>query len=433
VTLHKRLGRLALLLALAGCTEQVTAPGVCPDYCPGGKIAVVDTIFTDIIGRDSSFTGYLEAHQGEVLHVADLPGIADSRAIFQMNAIPTRVRNDTGSDTTTVAITVDSARLRLNIVRRDTNATNLWVKLYRLPIGLDSTTTFAQLVPSFADSIVDSVNLSSLLTRPQIYDSATLAFWGDTIQTDSAGHVLQVGNIDSTLFLLIDLDTTQARFVEADSGKVAYGVRVSGDSLASIVLGATEAGRGAPMVWFFNFPDTSGTPKDSTVSRGSIFDSFVFDPPTPPLDSNLAVGGAPATRSLLRVTIPEVLRDSADVVRATLILVPVGPVPGAPGDSFTVVARPVITDLGAKSPLNPNPAFNGVKRIAMNTADTVRMELTDLIRAWALDTTAATALMLGQLPEASSFSQIRFYSTRTPAFRPALHITYVRRFAFGSP
>jgi hypothetical protein len=97
------------------------------------------------------------------------------------------------------------------------------------------------------------------------------------------------------------------------------------------------------------------------------------------------------------------------------------------------VARPVITDLGAKSPLNPNPAFNGVKRIAMNTADTVRMELTDLIRAWALDTTAATALMLGQLPEASSFSQIRFYSTRTPAFRPALHITYVRRFAFGSP
>ena len=117
--LRRRLGRLALLLALAGCTEQVTAPGVCPDYCPGGEIAVVDTIFTDIIGRDSSFTGYLEAHQGEVLHAADLPGIADSRAIFQMNAIPTRVRNDTGSDTTTVAITVDSARLRLNIVRRE--------------------------------------------------------------------------------------------------------------------------------------------------------------------------------------------------------------------------------------------------------------------------------------------------------------------------
>lgn len=429
--LRRRLGRLALLLALAGCTEQITAPGVCPDYCPGGQIAVVDTIFTDIIGRDSAFTGYLEAHQGEVLQVADLPGIADSRAIFQLNAIPTRVRPDTG-DTATVPITVDSARLRFNIVRRDTNATNLWVKLYRLPIGIDSTTTFAQLVPSFADSIVDSVNLSDLLTRPQIFDTATLNFWGDTIQTDSAGHVLQVAQ-DSSLLLLFDLDTTQARYVEADSGTVAYGVRVSGDSLASIVLGSTEAGRGATAVWFFNFPDTAGTPENSTVSRGSIFDSFVFDPPTPPLDSNLAVGGAPAARSLLRFTIPEVLRDSADVVRATLILVPVGPVPGAPGDSTTVVARPVIADLGAKSPLNPNTAFDGVKRIAMNTADTVRIELTDLIRAWALDTTAATALMLGQLPEASSFSQIRFYSTRTPAFKPTLHVTYVRRYAFGAP
>lgn len=430
--LRRRIGRLAVLLALAGCTDQVTAPGVCPEYCPGGQIAVVDTIFTDVIGRDSAFSGYIEAHQGEALPVADLPGAADSRAIFQMNAIFTRVRNDTGSDTVTVPISVDSARLRINIIQRDTNATNLWVKLYRLPIGLDSTSSFAQLVPSFTDSIVDSVNLSDLLTRPQIYDSATLEFWGDTIQTDSAGHVLQVFQ-DSSLLLITDLDTTQARFVEADSGKVAYGVRVSGDSLASIVLGATETGRGASIVWFFNYPDTAGTPKDSTVGRGAIFDSFVFDPPTPALDSNLAVGGAPAARSLLRVTIPEVLRDSSDVVRATLILVPVGPVPGAPGDSFTVIARSVVADLGAKSPLNPNPAFQSVKKVPLNSADTVRIEMTDLVRAWAQDTSAATAFILGQVPEGSSFAQMRFYSTRAPAFKPVFHITYVRRFAFGTP
>ena len=432
MTLRRRLGRLAVLLALAGCTEQVTAPGVCPDYCPGGQITVVDTIFTDVIGRDSAFTGYLEAHQGEVLQVADLPGIADSRAIFQINAMGfLRIRPDTG-DTATVPITVDSARLRINIVRRDTNTTNLWVKLYRLPVGIDSTTTFAQLVPSFADSIVDSVNVSELLTRPQIFDSATLAFWGDTIQTDSAGHVLQVA-ADSSLLLITDLDTAQARFVVADSGKVAYGVRVSGDSPTTMLLGSTEAGRGANIVWFFNYIDTTGTAKDSTVNRGSFFDSFVFDPPTPALDSNLAVGGVPATRSLLRVTIPAVLRDSSDVVRATLILVPTGPVAGPPGDSFTVVVRPVIADLGAKSPLNPNTAFDGVKRIAMNTSDTVRIEVTDLIRGWSQDTTAATAMMLGQLPEASSFSQIRFYSTRAPAFKPTLQVTYVRRYDFGTP
>lgn len=427
--------RLAILLALGACTEQVTAPGVCPDFCPGGAIGVVDTILTDVIERDSVFSGYLQANQGEALPVADVPGVVnsvDSRAIFRINAMFTRVTNRP-TDTTTVPITIDSARLRLNIVRRDTNATNLWIKLYRLPIDIDSTTIFAQLVPAFTDSIVDSVNVSALLASLPIGDTATVRIWGDTIRTDSAGHVLQVAS-DSTLLLFVDLDTTQARFVVADSGKIAYGVRVSADSLASIALGSNESpDRGARVVWFYTYPDSNAAPVHTTAQRGALFDSFVFTPPTPALDSNLAVGGVPAARSLLRVAIPGLLRDSADVVRATLILVPVGPVPGAAGDSFIVVARPVVTDLGAKSPLSTNSAFFSLKTVHLNDADTVRIEVTNLIRAWALDTTSTTALVLGQLPEAAAYTQIRFYSTRTPAFRPALHVTYVRRFPFGAP
>ncbi len=423
--------RLALLLALGACTEQATAPGVCPDFCPGGQIGVVDTIFTDMIERDSAFTGYLEAHQGAVLRVTDVPGVVDSRAIFRINAMFTRVTNRP-SDTTTVPITIDSARLRLNIVQRDTNTANLWIKLYRLPIDIDSTTTFAQLVPSFTDSIVDSVNVSALLAEPEIYDTATLRIWGDTIQTDSAGHVLQVA-ADSSLLLFVHLDTTQARFVVEDSGKVAYGVRVSADSLVSIGLGSNESpDRGATVVWFYTHPDSNAAPVQASAQRGSLFDSFVFTPPTPPLDSSLAVGGVPAARSLVRVAIPRLLRDSGDVVRATLILVPAGPVPGAANDSFTVVARPVVSDIGAKSPLSANSAFYGLKTVHLNVADTVRIDVTNLIRAWAQDTSVATTLVLAQLREASSYTQIRFYSTRAPTFRPALHITYVRRYAFGT-
>ena len=164
-----------------------------------------------------------------------------------------------------------------------------------------------------------------------------------------------------------------------------------------------------------------------------LFDSFVFDPPTPAIDSNLAVGGVPAARSLLRVAIPPQLRDSADVVRATLILVPVGPVPGARADSFSVQAKAVVADLGAKSPLTTNAAFFGLETIRLNSSDTLRIEMTNLIRNWAADTSATTAFMLLQLPEAASYTQIRFYSTRAPAFRPALHVTYVRRYAFGVP
>jgi hypothetical protein len=422
--------RFALLLALGACTEQVTAPGACPDYCPGGSISVVDTIF-DAIERDSAFSGYLNASEGVALPVADLPGTVDSRAIFRLSGIPDRVRNRAG-DSTTVPTTLDSARLRLEIVHRDTGTTNLWFKLYRMPVAIDTTTTFADLVPAFTDSILDSVNVSALLTLPPISDTATVRIWGGTIQTDSAGHVL-VTDADSNLVLWIALDSAQARYVAADTGRVAYGVRVSADTLASISLGANEGSRGPAITWFFNYPDTSAVPRDTSVNRGAPFDSFVFDPPTPPIDSNLAVGGVPAARSLLRVVIPPQLRDSADVVRATLILVPVGPVPGARADSFSVLARPVVADLGAKSPLGINSAFFGVETVRLNSSDTIRIEMTNLIRSWAVDTSATTAFVLSQAPEAGSYTQIRFFSTRAPAFRPALHVTYVRRYAFGTP
>jgi len=138
-------------------------------------------------------------------------------------------------------------------------------------------------------------------------------------------------------------------------------------------------------------------------------------------------------RSLVRVKVPSLLRDTADVVRATLVLVPTAAVRAAAGDSFSVVATPVVTDLGPKSPLNGNTSLWGRVTVRPGSADTIRIELTDLVRAWSRDTTAATALVLSQRPEAATYAQIRFYSSRAPAFRPSLHVTYVRRFPFGAP
>jgi len=193
--------------------------------------------------------------------------------------------------------------------------------------------------------------------------------------------------------------------------------------------------------WFYHYtiPDTLVGP-DSVVfadgSRVPRFDSFVFDPPNPPLDSlaldtALTVGGVPAARSLLRVAMPAFLHDSFDVVRATVILVPVAGFPGAPNDSLLILARPILADLGAKSPISTTTVGRVV--VQPNSTDTVRIELTDLVRSWALDTTQTTAFFLGQAPEAASWTEIRFYSSRASALRPALHVTYVKRFPFGEP
>lgn len=423
------LGLLAATLTL-GCEEQLIAPGDCPDFCPNGQIVLIDTVFTTAIERDSAYIGYNQAWQATQATAANEPGV-QSRPFFRVRLEYSRVRP--GTDTTTVPIFTDSARLRLTIVRRDTSTPNLRLQLYALPITVDSLSTFAELDPYFSGSIVDSVNVSDLLSRPEITDSATVKAWNDSIRTDSAGHVLIVRNADSALQVFFTLDTLQAPFSPADSGRLAYGVRVVADTGVSIALGKNDDG--AAMRWFYHYTklDSASTRRDTSATRSAEVESFVFDPPNPPLDSNLTVGGAPSARSLIRVNMPQALRDSIDVVRATLILVPVTPATGLASDSFRVNARQVTADLGAKSPMSTDAPAGSVV-IHPGVTDTVRIEITDMVRGWVIaDTLARTAFMLGQAPEATSFNVARFYSSLTPAFRPALHVTYVRRFPFGRP
>jgi hypothetical protein len=41
--------------------------------------------------------------------------------------------------------------------------------------------------------------------------------------------------------------------------------------------------------------------------------------------------------------------------------------------------------------------------------------------------------MEAQSREGGSFASLRLYSSRVAAFRPVLHITYIPRYAFGTP
>jgi len=43
---------------VAGCREQLTAPGTCPATCPGGTPVLRDTVLEAIIGQDSTHAGY---------------------------------------------------------------------------------------------------------------------------------------------------------------------------------------------------------------------------------------------------------------------------------------------------------------------------------------------------------------------------------------
>lgn len=440
---------LSLLVIAAACTEQSTAPGACPDFCPPGQIVSHDTVFTTIIERDSSFRGYVQGYHALAMTAADVPGVVDSRAILASDTIMPRVQIKIGDTTTTPKI-VDSLRLRFVIMRRPKNTTGLKLRLYKLPLTLDSTSDFASLDPSFAATPVDSVDLSHLLQVPGATDTAIVRFWGtlcpvgciDSVRVDADQNVLLTQR-DSTLLIYMKLDTLQAPLSEPDTGRLAFGFRAAADSFASVAVATLEAGVEGPFIhWYFHhtIPDTVSTKPDSVVTGDKIvamrFDNFVFNPPTPPLDSNLAIGGVPSARAVVRVKMPNFLRDTLDIARATLLLVPVSAVQGTPSDSFKIVAYPVFGDLGAKSPINTgaNGALLADSIIVhTGTTDTVRLELTKMIRAWTLDTSAVTTFVLLARPEAASFTEARFYSSRAPAFRPALSVTYVSRYPFGRP
>jgi hypothetical protein len=178
----------------------------------------------------------------------------------------------------------------------------------------------------------------------------------------------------------------------------------------------------------------------------------VFDPPLAAFDSNLTIGGVPAARALLRIAVPRAIRDSSQIIRATLILVPVVPVPAAPRDSFFLEVNHVATDLGAKSPIANDTIAPKSALLGPGLSDTIQIEVTSLLRFWQFDTTSATTVYLRLLAldrfdstrlrvdsthldgfEGSTFTTLRLFSSRTPAFRPALRLTFVRRFKFGEP
>ena len=418
---------LAALAAVTACTEDVTAPGHCPDFCPSGSITGVDTVLQTVVQRDSAFRGFVRPHEASSLLATNLPGVIDSRAIFLTLPIGDSLVVESGTGARGQIVGVDSLKLSVTITRRDTSAHNLTLVYYRLPLDLDSTKTFADLAGAWTgtDSL-RSLNVDSVYA---------LAGHVDLLRGDS----VFVDTLTNRVTVIAKLDSASAPYVVADSGKAAFGVKVVADSRASIALGSVEAGLGPLLTWFAEADSVAKdtVPRSSTV--GVRFDSFVFDLLSPSvdttLDSTLAVGGMPVARSIMRFALPRLIRDSVQISRATLVLVTARPPEGVPADSFTLSAHGVLADFSAKSPLSPDPSRVATTRVHIGIArgDTVRIEMADILRSWQIDTLAPTTLALRQIPEGTEFPEIRFEPSTNVALAPALHVTYVRRFPFGKP
>src|SRR5204862_206527 len=85
-------------------------------------------------------------------------------------------------------------------------------------------------------------------------------------------------------------------------------------------------------------------------------------------------------------------RDSSQIIRGTLFLVPAVAARGAPADSFVMEARTVLADFGRKSPIDAR--LDDPIVIHPGATDTIKIEVTSMLQLWAADTTHPTVFLL---------------------------------------
>ena len=395
--------RLAIAIALAvggaACQERLTQPGECPALCPGGVPEVLQEILEAAPGLDSTFTGYAERGAGAALLVSGgVPTAADTNipvVVFTPRAATTTLRD------TTWEYTIDSIRLGVGMIARDTAMRNVRFELYRLPATLDTTT-------------LDYAGVRALLTPAALVATIPVA---DTATRGAQTIVLRDAATLAPLALGPD-----------DGGRLRLGINIVGDGPTGARLGSRGSVLPATFESFIrpNAPNTVNQELDVPVE----FDTYVSSVNPVPGPDLLTVGGTPASRSLIRFTLPARLRDSASIIRATLELSPVEPVRGLPNDPGNLEVRVLTADLGAKSPTNPN-VLSG-KALAAGTAGTVEVEIGSLVRLWQGAFALPSALMLQVSPEAATFSEATFGSTRSGSVA-RIRLEYLRAFPFQTP
>jgi hypothetical protein len=212
------------------------------------------------------------------------------------------------------------------------------------------------------------------------------------------------------------------------------GVAMAADQPSGVRLGASASGTAATFISFVTADVADTADRRQTITRDAVFNMTVTQSPLVPDPAFLTVGGEPSSRALLRFDLPQPVEDSATIVRATLELLPRSALLGLPTDPPVLQAKAVIADLGAKSPVTQDQRFIATRALTLGIADTVRLDVTALVRAWQTSSQPPEAIFLSLAPEAASFTRPEFGSTRSGTVSgPRLRVTYLKPFPFEKP
>lgn len=399
----------------SACTEKLAGGAACPSLCPEVTVDVRDTVIEGV-ALDSSVVGYPLPGTEPYLVVASRGDTADARAVIRFDTLTAHYLQG-GKDTTVTA--VDSAKLTLKVFKPGSSApTAVRVEAY----DVDTTA---------ADTALSAV---LPLFRPDRFLGAVTVGGRDTLPDT----------------LRVPLSNTSVLAKITGGTRLRVGLRVAGGT-GQLRLFSRETGA-AGIVSYRPTPDTSvktiavgansKTPADLPQVAADLTDYTVGLAGGSPLPATIAVGGLPSRRAFLQFDLPSRIVDSAQVLRATLILTQTRNPRGAHGDTVVVVpafveATPRVTDIVRVTGLVtiPSPAVDSFVVTPVDSG--VRtLEVVRAVNIWRAGgaTGVQRALVLRVNFEGSTPGEVLFYSARAPVgLRPRIRLSYVPQTELGRP
>jgi hypothetical protein len=408
--------------AVAACSEKLDAGNSCPLLCPEQAISLRDTTI-DAIVSDTTVLGLPPIGSETFLMLASHGDTVETRAIIRFDTLQQSFTAGNNVDSTIT--TLDSAVLAVPIAKPDSAhrpSSPITIEVYD--------------VDTAATDTVASI-LGSLFRPDRFLGSKTFAPESlvDTLQipisTDSV-----LARIDSGAHLRVGL-----RLVAPASQ--GYDLRVgttNGGNSATLRLRPSSDTAVKPLV----ITPVSRTPLNQPFISGPLVDfTIVLQGQTATPATELAVGGIPSRRSLLRFDVPARIVDSTTIVRASLLLTQKPNRRVDPHDSvyvfpLAILATPAVTDPATLLRFVSSAGFLGLDSLRMAPADSGlrSFEIVGLVRTWRNQTETVSQRALGMLSgaEAQLPAEIDFFSTQAPpAVRPRLRITYVPQTSYGVP
>jgi hypothetical protein len=393
---------VGLLAALAGCQENLTLPGGCPDLCPGGQPQLRDTVLVALPGRDSAFVGYSGWLGVPFLLASTGPETGEARAWWRFERRPDSVFVPQRSEL--LPFTVDSVALEFHLAARDSTVGGLTLFYHHLPLEVDTLSTLEWVNAHMTEAtLIDSLVVPDTLRR-------------GIVRLVLAGDALERFARDST-----------------DTNTVAVGLRLRANEPTGIRVTALGGGGVASYVTYVHVEveDTLARRQQLTtvVSANGYAREDMGVPDNPDL---LFVGRIPAARSIVRFELPEMFRDPRlQVVRATLELQPDEPMRGLRHDPAELVVYGLARDFGPKSP--PIFPLRASARLPVGQDTPVGVNVFGIVEVWRRDRLTPPSVVLSLSPEGGTFQRPVFRSTRSPSGAPRLRITWVLPSAVEQP